>query len=212
METVTPDGFEERLARYLFERSEEARAVRVGEKETSEQAAIVARYEGLFTREQYASLREAEQGAENDQRERLFRLREACGGGVVVRELAEEADRLENDILACRISFAGEELPLRTAQAKLAVLDGYEERDELGALAGDASATFNDRRLDFARRAEDLEADLTDEPDPVRRSEETKGIDLRELSGALARRLPAPGRVVLGPPGTLDRPVARPRA
>jgi hypothetical protein len=185
MESVTPDRFEERLARYLFERSEEARAVRVGEKETSEQAAIVARYEDLFTREQYAALREAEGGAEDDERERLFRLREACGGGVVVRELAEEVDRLENDILACRVSFAGEELPLRTAQAKLAVLDGYDERDELGTLAGDASATFNDRRLELARRAEALEAELTGEPDPVRRSEETKGIDLRGLSTTL---------------------------
>ena len=185
METRTPQEFEERLARYLFERSEEARAVRVGEKETSEQAAIVARYEDLFTREQYAALRAAEAEGEDDERERIFRLREACGGGVVVRELAEEADRLENDILACRISFAGEELPLRTAQAKLAVLDGYDERDELGTLAGDASATFNDRRLDLARRAEELEAELTEEPDPVRRSEETKGIDLRELAAAL---------------------------
>jgi hypothetical protein len=182
---MTPDRFEERLARYLFERSEEARAVRVGEKETSEQAAIVARYEDLFTREQYAALHAAEQAVDGEARERLFRLREACGGGVVVRELAEEADRLENDILACRVSFGGEELPLRTAQAKLAVLDGYDERDELGNLAGDASATFNDRRLELARRAEELEADLTGELDPVRRSEETKGIDLRKLSAAL---------------------------
>jgi hypothetical protein len=185
METRTPDQFEERLARYLYERSEEARAVRVGEKETSEQAAIVARYEDLFTREQYVALREAEEGAEGEERERLFRLREACGGGVVVRELAEEADRLENDILASRVFFGGEELPLRTAQAKLAVLESYDERDELGTLAGDASATFNERRLDLARRAERLEAELTGEPDPVRRSEQRKGIDLSELSAAL---------------------------
>ena len=41
-----------RLRRYVFERSEEARAVRVGEKETSEQAQIVARYADLFSREQ----------------------------------------------------------------------------------------------------------------------------------------------------------------
>ena len=45
-EVLTADGFEATLARYLFERSEEARAVRVGVKETSEQAAIVARYAG----------------------------------------------------------------------------------------------------------------------------------------------------------------------
>lgn len=184
-DTRSPEHFEEHLARFLFERSEEARAVRVGQKETSEQAAIVARYEDLFTRAQYAALREAENGAEGDERERLFRLREACGGGVVVRELAESADRLENDILACRVAFRGDDLPLRSAQAKLALLDVYGERDELGTLAGDASASFNDRRLELIRKAEELESDLTGEPDPVRRSEETKGIDLRELSAAL---------------------------
>ena len=60
MPPLAPDAFEEELARYLFERSEEARAVRVGAKETSEQAAIVARYAGLFTRAQHNGLREAE--------------------------------------------------------------------------------------------------------------------------------------------------------
>jgi hypothetical protein len=70
MEIRTPQEFEERLARFLFERSEEARAVRVGEKETSEQAAIVARYEDLFTREQYAALREAEEAAEGEEQGR----------------------------------------------------------------------------------------------------------------------------------------------
>ena len=46
---LSPTEFEYRLERYLFERSEEGRAVRVGEKEVSEQAAIVARYRDLFT-------------------------------------------------------------------------------------------------------------------------------------------------------------------
>ena len=41
MSTLTPEGYEARLDAYLQERSEEARAVRVGEKEVSEQAAIV---------------------------------------------------------------------------------------------------------------------------------------------------------------------------
>jgi hypothetical protein len=35
---LTPDAFERELARYLYESAEEARAVRVGEKDTSEQA------------------------------------------------------------------------------------------------------------------------------------------------------------------------------
>ena len=184
---MTPDQFEERLAQFLFERSEEARAVRVGEKETSEQAAIVARYEDLFTREQYAELKEAEDTApEGEARERLFRLRDTCGGGLIVRELAEESDRLENDVLAARVEFKGETVPLRTAQAKLALVDDYADRDELGRLTADCSAGFNEPRLDLLRKAEALEADITGEPDPVRRSEEMKGIDLQELSARLA--------------------------
>ena len=42
-----PTEFESRLARYLYERSEEGRAVRVGEKELSEQTEIVKRYADL---------------------------------------------------------------------------------------------------------------------------------------------------------------------
>jgi hypothetical protein len=184
---LTPDQFEERLAQFLFERSEEARAVRVGEKETSEQAAIVARYEDLFTREQYAELKAVEDTApEGEARERLFRLRDTCGGGLIVRELAEESDRLENDVLAARVEFKGETVPLRTAQAKLALVDDYADRDELGRLTADCSAGFNEPRLDLLRKAEALEADITGEPDPVRRSEDMKGIDLQELSARLA--------------------------
>jgi len=71
----TPAEFESRLAKYMYERSEESRAVRVGEKETSEQAEIVRRYADLFSRGQLEALREAEEGAGGDERERLFRLR-----------------------------------------------------------------------------------------------------------------------------------------
>jgi hypothetical protein len=133
--------FEERLNRYLYERAEEARAVRVGEKETSEQAEIVARYADLFTREQHEALREEEEeAAAGDEGERLYRLREACLGGIVVAELAERSDRFENEFLAARVEFHGESLPLRSAQAMLAVLDEYGDRNELGDLAADASA------------------------------------------------------------------------
>ena len=48
-QVLSPTEFESRLEQYLFERSEEGRAVRVGEKEVSEQAAIVRRYADLFT-------------------------------------------------------------------------------------------------------------------------------------------------------------------
>jgi hypothetical protein len=176
--TLDANGFEERLARFLFERSEEARAVRVGEKETSEQAAIVARYPDLFTREQLEALRDSGD-------ERLFRLREACLGGIIVGELAEPSDRLENAVLAARVEFRGEELPLRSAQATLALLDDYGAREELGTLTGDASARFNDDRLALLRAEEKLDAELSGEPDPVERSAGRKRIDLDELAVAL---------------------------
>src|SRR5207247_9544931 len=125
------DGYEERLARYVFDRSEEARAVRVGEKETSEQAAIVARYRDLFTLEQLRTLRAEEHGADGLERERVYRLRKSCEAGLLAAELAERQDALENAILASRIEWRGEELPLRAAQARLAVLHEDRGRAEL---------------------------------------------------------------------------------
>jgi hypothetical protein len=181
----TPAEYETRLQRYLFERSEESRAVRVGEKETSEQAKIVARYADLFSRSQLDALRDAEQGADPSERERLYRLRKTCEVGIVAAELAEQADELENAQLAARVSFGGEELPLRTAQARLAVITDYAERDELGTLQADVSAKFNDRRLDLLRAGEELEAGVSRETDPVARNEEEKGISLPELAGVL---------------------------
>jgi hypothetical protein len=188
-----PDEYESRLRTYLFERSEEARAVRVGEKEVSEQAEIVERYRDLFSRPQLAALREAEDSAGDDDRERLFRLRKTCEAGLVTAELAEQEDALENAILAARVTFRGEELPLRTAQARLAVLPEYRDREELGELQGDESARFNEDRHALLRESERLEAEVSGEPDPVARSEDEKGISLRELEGALAEASEAVG-------------------
>jgi hypothetical protein len=182
---LTADEFEAELARFLYERSEEARAVRVGEKETSEQAAIVERYAKLFTREQHDALREAEEQARGEAHERLYRLREGAAGGVIVRELADESDKLENAILAERVEFRGEPLPLRTAQAELAVLEDYAARDELGELAADASARFNCQRYGLMQKGEALDAELSGDSDPVARSAARKNIDLQELSDAL---------------------------
>jgi hypothetical protein len=183
----SPTEFEARLQRFLYERAEEARAVQVGEKEVSEQAAIVARYADLFQREQLAALQEAEDGARDaDEREHLYRLRKTCEGGFVAAELADRQDELANSILAERVRFRGEELPLRTAQAKLAVLEAYAEREELGDIHADASAAFNDRRLELLRTGEELEAEVSGEPDPVARAEEEKRISLGELEAALA--------------------------
>ena len=113
-EVLQPAEYESRLQRYLFERSEEGRAVRVGEKEVSEQAKIIARYGDLFTREQLDALREAHTEAPaGEDRERLYRLSKTCEAGLITAELAEREDELENAILAARVDFKGEELPLR---------------------------------------------------------------------------------------------------
>jgi hypothetical protein len=181
----SPAEFEELIQRYLYERSEEGRAVRVGEKEVSEQAAIVARYADLFSRDQLRALRDEEERAEGDDREWLYRLRKTCESGLLAAELAERDDELENAILAARVEFKGEEMPLRTAQAKLAVLEGYADRHELGELHHERSAAFNEQRLDLLRSYEELEADLSGEPDPIARSDEEKQISMRELASAL---------------------------
>jgi hypothetical protein len=180
--------FEEELRRYLFERAEEGRAVRVGEKEVSEQAAIVARYADLFSRDQMEALRAEENDAGDDlERERLYRLRKTCEGGIVAAELAEQADELENAILAARVEFKSETFPLRTALAKLAVLDDYGDRDRLGEIQREASAAFNERRLELLRAYEELEAELSGEPHPIARSDEEKQISLRDLESVLVQ-------------------------
>ncbi|HJW66735.1 MAG TPA: hypothetical protein VJ419_03035 [Gaiellaceae bacterium] len=193
---LRPADYESRLQRYLFERAEEGRAVRVGEKEVSERAEIVARYAELFTRDQLEALRQAESEAgPGDERERLYRLRKTCEAGLISAELAEREDALENAILAARVEFKRDEMPLRTAQATLAVLSDYGERDELGRLATDVSATFNDERLEVLRAGEELEAEVSGVADAVERNEEEKGISIRELEVALARASEAAAEV-----------------
>jgi hypothetical protein len=91
----TAAEYEAELQRYLYERSEEGRAVRVGEKEISEQAAIVARYAHLFSRDQVDALREEEERSSGDEQERLYRLRKTCESGIVSAELTEREDALE---------------------------------------------------------------------------------------------------------------------
>ncbi len=181
----SPAEYEERLRNYLFERAEEVRAVRVGEKEVSERAAIVAEYADLFSRDQLEALRAAEEETEGDERERLYRLRKQCEAGVADQELSERQDALENAILAERVTFKGEEQPLRTAQAMLAVLPDYGEREQLGNLQADASAHFNEGRRELIRDEDRLAAELSGIDDPIARNEEEKRISL----AALAERL-----------------------
>src|SRR5690242_15178880 len=159
--------FEQQLQQYVYERSEEGRAVRVGEKEVSEQAAIIARYADIFTRDQLEGLREEEARATGDERERLFRLRKSCEFGVIHSELAEQEDELDNAILQTRVTFRGEELPLRSATARLAVLDAYRDREELGQLERTASAELNPQRRDLLEARESLDAEVSGIADPV---------------------------------------------
>jgi hypothetical protein len=182
----SPADYENRLRDYVFERYEEVRAVYVGEKEVSEQAEIVARYADLFTRDQLAALHEAEDSASDDERERLYRLRKTCEDGLEAAVLIEQVDALENAELAARVDFHGESLPLRAAQAQLAVLPAYEDREELGGLHSDVSAGLNSQRLELVQAGEELAGELSGEPDPVARNEEQKRISLRQLADVLA--------------------------
>jgi hypothetical protein len=181
----TPAEYEERLSRYLYERSEEGRAVRVGEKETSEQAAIVDRYADLFTTAQLDALRGAEASAAAADRELLYRLRKTCEAGILAAELAARDDELENRILAARVTWRGEEMPLRTAQARLAVLPEYADRDDLGSLYNTTNATFNDERRELLTAYDEREGELSGIPDAIERNAEEKGISLQELERAL---------------------------
>jgi hypothetical protein len=104
---------------------------------------------------------------------------------VISAELAEQEDALENAILQARVTFRGEELPLRSALARLAVLDAYRDREELGELERAASAEFNEERRILLEAREQLDADVSGEPDPVARNEEEKAISLRELERVL---------------------------
>ncbi|RDI75016.1 hypothetical protein Gocc_0814 [Gaiella occulta] len=183
--TLAPDAFEERLGRYLRDRAEEARAVRVGEKEVSEQAAVVARYADLFTRAQLEALRAHEDRAPPGPAERLHRLRAACEGGIVAAALAERGDALENGLLAVRIPWRGARIPLRTAQALLATTPDYADRDALGTLQLEASARLNEDRRALLAAREELDAELSGQPDPVRRSGEEKQISLQALADAV---------------------------
>ena len=145
----------------------------------------MARYADLFTRPQLEALREAEESADGEERERLYRLRLTCEQGLVEAVVAEDHDALENALLEARLTFEGEELPLRSADAKLAVLPDFAKREELGALAQELDANFNERRRALLVARNDLEAELSGVPDAVARNEAQKQISLRELEGVL---------------------------
>ena len=97
--------------------------MRVGEKEVSEQAAIVARFADLFSRPQLEALRESEEAAgDPDERERLYRLRKTCEAGIITAELAERCgqERLSAQLYA---NLGQIELSAADADAALASLE-----------------------------------------------------------------------------------------
>ena len=159
--------------------------MRVGEKEISEQAAIVARYSDLFTREQLGALADAAAALDGDALERATRLRLTCEAGIASAELAEREDALENALLAVRVRWQENELPLRAAAALLATLPEYADRDALGVIQREASVAFNGERLGLLQDRERLAGELSGEADPVRRSEQEKAISLRGLADVL---------------------------
>ena len=88
----SPAEFEEQLQRYLYERSEEGRAVRVGEKGGLRSRPRSSRATPTSSAaSSLQALRDEEVRAEGDQREWLYRLRKTCEGGLLSRaELAEK--------------------------------------------------------------------------------------------------------------------------
>ncbi|HKD94858.1 MAG TPA: hypothetical protein VKB43_09155, partial [Gaiellaceae bacterium] len=184
----TPQEYEDAYGAYYAEAAEEVRAVRVGEKDMSEMAAIVTRHADLFTPEQLEALRAAEtEETDTDETERLYRLRRTCEDGIVSAELAAREDELENAILAARLTFEGEELPLRAAQARLAVLPEYAKRDALGELIRTLDGGFNEHRRELLVARDNLEAGLSGERLAIARNETDKQISLRELEEVLRR-------------------------
>jgi hypothetical protein len=78
-------------------------------------------------------------------------------------------------------------MPLRTAEAQLAVLPEYAKREELGEIVRALDASFNDPRRELLNARDDLEAGLAGEPRAVARNEAEKQISLRELETVLRR-------------------------
>ena len=131
MSVRTVDEFEQRLEAYAIERSEEARAVRVGEKDVSEQAAIVARYADLFSRDssRRSAMRRRALPRTSARRSRGSVSPARRGSSPRSSPSARTRSRTPSSRHACR---DGSELPLRAAQARLAVEPDYARRGSLG--------------------------------------------------------------------------------
>ena len=83
------------------------------------------------------------------------------------------------------MEWDGEELPLRSAQARLAVEPVYRRRDALGRAALEVSAGFNDERRDLLADRNELEGEVSGIADPVVRNQDEKGVALRPILDAV---------------------------
>ena len=209
----SPAEYEERLRTYLFERAEEVRAVRVGEKEVSERAAIVAAYADLFSREQLDALRSAEQQAEGDEARASLPPAQGVRGGRRRPGALRAAGRSSRTRSSprgsrsrARRSRSGRRRPSSPS------CRSTRDREELGDLNGDASAGFNEGRRELMRDENELAAELSGMVDPVERNEEEKGISIRALAEQLRVASAESADGVRQAPRPLVRALARPRA
>ena len=174
------------------------RAVRVGEKETSEQAAIVARYADLFTREQHAALRRGRgRGTGRGPRAALPAAR-GLRGRHRRQRAGRESDELENAMLA-----AASRVPRRVAAAPLGAGAARDSRRLRGArrARGAGRGRVGRLQLSSATRCSRRQRRSTpsSRPIPTRSRVAPRGrtIDLHALAEALAsavRRRTTSGR------------------
>ena len=132
-----------------------------------------------------------------------------CERGLLARDLVHMQDEVQNELLAIRIDYRGESMPLRNAHAKLAVLDEYARsrgagRDPRRRHGDDERAAA---RASLVRRTL-MKVELTGIEDPVLRSRGRQG-HLAPPAGRCGRRGQRAGRGLLRRPA---RPVARPPA
>ena len=133
--------------------------MRVGEKETSEGAAIVAKYEDLFTHAQRDALLAAEEEAGDPA--------SSSGSTDCASPARAGSSRARWPSLPTRSRTAswpraclpGRERAPADGAGQLAVLPDYGEREELGVATRGCRAGFNDDRLDLIRRIEELDAE-----------------------------------------------------
>ena len=83
------------------------------------------------------------------------------------------------------MEWDGEELPLRSAQARLAVEPVYGRRDALGRAALEVSAGFNEERRDLLADRNELEGEVSGSPTRWPATRTRRGVALRPILDAV---------------------------